>query len=393
MIELKTAKYKGVEFLFTSMPTSGGNRLIKFNYPGSDQQAIERQGKAPRTFNITAIIPHEDYYQKRDNLLRVLEDGQSGVLTHPTFGDVENVINGVYTLTEITNELGRAQIVIPFEVNDASGIPQVSDNLVTQVQQSSSLLNSQLYNDLADNYNVTFNFPGNYADSFENINSMIDAFVSASELIEPNEERAAEFTQLVNLVRDNVNDLIQTPGNLSDSISLLFESFNNLTDIPIDTFNSFKGLFSFGDDDPEINPTTVSRIERKNNRDLLRTNIKTQSLSYAYVTSGTIEYETTEDLESIQDTLEEQYTDIRENQLITNEALEELDRTRVQGIKTLDEVLVTTRQIITITTKRTPLSVLLYRYYGNTDLFDIIAELNNIKQNGFVEGDIRILTV
>ena len=114
IIQLKTAKYKGVEFLFEDAATTGGNRLIKFNYPGSDKQSIEVQGKAPRSFNITAWIPHENYYQERDNLLRVLEDGEEGVLTHPTFGDVEKVISGVYTLTEVISELGRAKITIPF---------------------------------------------------------------------------------------------------------------------------------------------------------------------------------------------------------------------------------------------------------------------------------------
>ncbi len=77
LIELKTAKYKGVEFLFEDMSTTGGNRLIKYNFPGSDKQAIERQGRLPRTFNLTAIIPHENYYQQRDNLLRVLDEVQT----------------------------------------------------------------------------------------------------------------------------------------------------------------------------------------------------------------------------------------------------------------------------------------------------------------------------
>ena len=100
LIQLKTANYKGVEFAIRDMPTTGGNRIIKFNYPGSDKQSIEVQGKAPRSFSLTAVIPHENYFSERDELLRVLEDGERGTLVHPTFGAIENVINGEFSLNE-----------------------------------------------------------------------------------------------------------------------------------------------------------------------------------------------------------------------------------------------------------------------------------------------------
>jgi len=172
IIQLKVGKYKGVEFLFELMPTTGGNRLIKFNFPGSDRQSIERQGKAPKSFNITIWIPHENYFQKRDDLLRVLEDGESGVLTHPTFGDVENVINGIYTLTETISELGRAKLKVPFEVDDSPGIPVQSGDLVSQVQSASDLLNTQLAADVTDGYGVTLSFSGNFNDALDNLTAI-----------------------------------------------------------------------------------------------------------------------------------------------------------------------------------------------------------------------------
>ena len=128
-------------------------------------------------------------------------------------------------------------------------------------------------------------------------------------------------------------------------------------------------------------------------RTQVRSNMKTQALSFSYTNAALDTYETSDELDEAQADLEAQYLDIRDNQLITNEALEELDRVRVQAQKTLSDASVVTPAIITIQTELTPLSVLLYEYYGNTDLFDTIAELNNIKMNAFVEGDVRILTV
>lgn len=401
MIELKTAKYKGVEFLFESMPTTGGNRLIKYNYPGSDKQSIERQGKAPQSFSIAIIIPHDNYYQKRDALLQILNDGEKGVLTHPTFGDVDNVITGIYTLTETISELGRAKLVVPFEIDDATGIPVQSGNLVSQVQEKSSLLNNQLITDLASNYNVSLNFPANFTDALENITSLGSAFDLVSQLADPITGKASDFAKLVNSFIDNAGDLIQSPFDLADKVSGLFISLVNLypvnsaIDNRVNSASSLavlKGLFTFGDNDPIIRTNTVSRTQRKRNRDLVRANVKTQALSYAYLAAAQIDYETTDDLDLVQSELETQYLDIRNNQLMTNEGLEALDVLRVQGQKTLDNARVTTRSIITIETQRKPLSVLVFDYYGSTELVDIIAELNNINQNAFVEGDVKILT-
>ena len=70
IIQLKSGKFKGVEFLFSEMPTTGGNRLIKYNFPGSDKQNIERQGLKPRAYTFTIWVPAENYYQERDDLLR-----------------------------------------------------------------------------------------------------------------------------------------------------------------------------------------------------------------------------------------------------------------------------------------------------------------------------------
>lgn len=393
MIELKTAKYKGVEFLFIGdMPTVGGNRLIKYNFPGSDKQAIERQGKVPRTFTLPAVIPYEDYYQQRDNLLRVLEDGEKGVLTHPTFGDIENIINGQYTLIEKTSELGRATITIPFEVDDAPGIPQQSGALASQVQAQSDLLNMQLAADLGDTYAVDPGFSGNFSDALENLDNVSEAFARASEFAEPVAENISAFRASINTFSASIGGLIQIPADLATSVRGLFEDLNNLYSTPETLLGAFNLLFPFGDDDPEVQTNTVGRVQRKQNRDLVRANLRVQALSYSYLNAAEVEYSTTEDLELVQDNLEAQYLDARNNQLLSNESLEGLDRVRVQALKALDVARVNTRSIIMIETPLRPLAVLVYEYYGATDLVETIAELNNINQNAFVEGEVRILT-
>ena len=397
MIDLKTCRYKGVEFLFDSMPTTGGNRLVKFNYPGSDKQSVERQGKAPRTFTITAIIPHDDYYRNRDELLRVLDDGLAGTLSHPTFGEIENIINGVYTLTEKITELGRATITIPFEVDDAKGIPVQSEELTTQVQAESIALNDQIEVDLDIGYEVEPNNTGNFADAETNLGGIVSELNIAADSAAKITSKAAEYKKTLKEFNDNIRSFIREPvtgkDKLSSSIVGLFTEIGSLFDIPADAYAAYKKVFDFGNEDVAIKENTFGKIERSKNRKLIKANVKAQSLSFAYVEAVQIDYETTDDLDIVQNELETQYLDIRNNQLMSNEALEHLDILRVVALKALDDARVGTRRIITIETKRRPLSVLIYAFYGNTDLMDVIADINNIKQNAFVEGEIKILSI
>lgn len=435
IIQLKVAKYKGVEFLFETATTTGGNRLIKFNFPGSDRQSIERQGKSPRSYPMTIWIQHDNYFQVKDELLRVLEDGEKGVLTHPTDGDIDNIINGEYQLVETISELGRGRLTVTFEIDDSVGIPIQSGDLVSQVQSASDLLNNQLAADITGDYEASLNFLGNFNDALDNLNNISVAINSASTLANPISNLVADFTKVITTFTNSIGNLVQSPANLSSSINALFESLNNLYDTPDETFRVLKDLFTFGDDDPVIAtvaptnanntnpiavPKTAGLTERKRNRDLLRANMRTQSLSYAYLNAVQVDFSNTDDLDLVQEELENQYANIRDNQtisgrslsgqlisgesrstadqlvndqLLSNESLELLDRIRVQAQKTFDNVRVSTQSIITVETPLRPLSVIVFSYYGSNDLVETIADLNNINQNAFVEGEIRILTV
>ena len=392
MIDLKTATYKGVEFLFEDMPTTGGNRLIKFNYPGSDNQAIERQGKAPRTFTINAIIQHDNYYKRRDDLLRVLEDGEKGILIHPTFGEIANVYSGIYTLNETTTELGRATISIPFEISDAVGIPIKSADLVSQVQVESDLLNDSITADVVADFEVTNSLTGNFQDAVNKLKDLNKVFDNAMHIADPLISEVNDANALLKSFDNQINKLIGQPSNLVSSVLGIFNSITNLYSTPAGTIKSLSSIFKFGDNDTVIQQTTVSKVQRVKNREVLNTAVNVAAINNAYLSAAQVEYKTTEDIDLVQVQLENQYTYIRDNLSVSNTTLEQLDRVRVQTLKTLDNARVNTRQIITVTVTNQPLSVIAYSYYGNTDLVDTLAELNNIKRNAFVEGDIKILT-
>ena len=398
IIQLKAAKFNGVPFLFKDTTTTGGNRLIKFNYPGSDAQAIERQGKLPRTFNMVIVIPHDDYFAQKKAILDVLEDGRKGVLTHPYFGDVENVIPGRYTLTEKLTELGRAEISVPFEIDDFGGVPVVSSTLVSQVKSSGLLVNDQVASDLADNFSVSSKLSNTITDSFDSLNGFADDLITASETSDPLTDNISGFNKDIQAFRAKIGSLIVSPADLAGEIGSLLNSLNILFETPEAVVGAFTALFSFGSNDPVFPvdenglASTASRTARLNNRDQLRANVKAQALSYSYTSAVDTNYATEDDLELAQADLELKYIDLRDNQKISNEALELLDRQRIDAQSSFTAILVSTQKIVTIEVPTIqPLAVVIYAEYGSTELVDIIAELNDITQTSFVEGTIKVL--
>lgn len=394
IIQLKTGNYKGVDILFVESSTAGGNRIIKFQYPGSNNQSVEYQGRAKRSFNMTIWIPHENYYSVRDEVLRVLDDGVKGTFTHPTFGAIENVVNGLWTLTEKNSELGRAAISTVFEIDDGDGVPIEAGALATQVAAESEILNNIVDGDLADNYHVTLSFIGNFEDAVNNLGNLTKGLTNAVTSVSPAIDVAAEFSQTIKNFSDNIVNLVQAPSDLAGRVSDIFTSLNSYLDNQADTAAVFTRLFNFGDTDPVINPTTAGRLERIANRDYLRAAIRVKALSYAFVNFALVDYTTTESLEAAQAELDAQYSDCWNNQALSNAALEQLDRLRVQAQKTFNEKLTNTKSVVTINvTPMQPLSVVVYSYYGSTELVDTIAELNDIVLNAFVEGELKVLVL
>jgi prophage DNA circulation protein len=392
IIQLKESSYKGVSFPVKEMPTDGGRRVIKIRYPRSDKQSIEDQGLIPREFSITAIIPHDDYYNVKDSLLRVLEDGEKGTLVHPTFGNIESVRNGTYSLEEKITELGKAEILIKFFIDDAVGVPVESARIASRVQTASDVFNASLASDMSAAFEITSTNTGNFADAKDAALNVPFSFSDISKGIQASADKIDEFNGLIVSYQNNVGKIVQDPVDMAAKNNELFNSLNNLYENSDDTYQIMSGLFGFGDDDPSFEQNTAARIERQQNRELIRSNMKGQALSYSYVLAVQIEFTNEVDLNNSLVALEDQYTDIRDNQLLSNESLLAMDDVRVQASAAFAEKLLNTRKVITINTRKMPLSVLVYQYYGSTELVPTIANLNKIRNNAFVEGDVEILS-
>ncbi len=404
MFELKRASYKKIQFFMRVASTRGGRKDVLHEYPGSDRQSVEDLGLKPRSYNITIIINDRDYEQRRDILLAVLSEGENGVLEHPTFGILENIVVRKWKLRETLDDVSRAEIDVEFAINDAPAIPFQQGTSPNELQSLNRQLIDSSSANIEDFYTGNSTLPGVYESAVESIEKVSDAFSDVRTF-------GANITAQVNIYNagivnftNQINSLVTQPALLANAIATLFANLNELFIAPADTYGAFVALFGFASGSIPSTANTLGRIQRVSNQNIIDKTMNIGALGYAYVASSQLEFQTNIDIEDVEAQLETQYasainpnlsseeTDNGVNSGISDDMLEDLNDLRVSSLELLDDEILNTKKIISMTVPKLPISVIAYRLYGSTDLADSLVSLNGINQSTFVAGDILVLS-
>ena len=102
---LRPASFRGVSFFVETTSGESGRRIVVHEYPKRDEPYAEDMGRRTRYFPFTAYVIGEDYFQKRDALIKACEDIGPGTLVHPYRGEI-NVVVESFKWSE-TNAEGR----------------------------------------------------------------------------------------------------------------------------------------------------------------------------------------------------------------------------------------------------------------------------------------------
>ena len=391
--ELQPASFKGAKFIVTAARLSGGRKDIKHSFPNSNKQTIEDLGLAPRVFSLTAVVTGNNYIQDRDRLLSVLEEGGKGTLIHPFYGRLDNYVARSYTLSENMSALGEAKFNIVFEINNDPGPPIKSQNTLSIIESGNNTYIGAVSSDINDNYSVTPSFTGNFSSASGKLDDVGTAFNSNTSLVQASSGQVNEFQKQLNKFGIDTNFLLQNPSELSTDLLALFDTVDSLyTDIP-STIAVLEKFFNFGDDDIEINLTTIGRIERNNNNLIINQSVQSVALSYAYFNTAQIDFETTSEIDSLANRLETQYQKLIIAEGLQSETLDDLTNLRADMQGFFNDQRIRARQIITVNVNTISARLLAYKFYGESSQGEQILELNNVKQNvNFLQGNIDILT-
>lgn len=413
IVETKAGAYKGIPLLLVSSSIAGGRKDVLFEYPNSDRQFVEDQGLRKRVYTMRIVVPHTDFIETRDDILRVLEEGGVGPLDHPYYGRIENVAARSYVIDERETSLGRAEIQVEFTVSDNAAIPEKSFNSISEAATLNEVLGDSLTADIADGFEVDEGLVGNFQDAQDMLNDVSEAFDDVTAVVTAVTTQINQYAANINAFTAKINQLIALPQDLANSVKGIFSTVNALFASVEDTYKAFTegGFFDFGDGSAGVPQTTQGRVQRAQNRDVINQAVQGFALGFAYVNAAQIQFQTVEDIDAVSVQLDEQYTKLIAAPSValpgiatpsvaaavvnglSVESITALTDLRTLANALLDDQRTEAKKVITVDVQTTPMSVIAYRYYGNTDLADTLLKLNSIKGAAFVNGPIKILTV
>jgi len=136
---------------------------------------------------------------------------------------------------------------------------------------------------------------------------------------------------------------------------------------------------------------TAGLIERQKNEAIINASMNAIALVYAYEAAASIEYDTVASIDTVANQLDEQYKVV----MLSSASVETKNNVTDMRLIVLDffaEQRLTASQIIDVNTAPTTARLLGYQFYGNDEVGESIAALNDISDVSFVEGDVKVLT-
>jgi len=387
--------YKGVPIRIASSSVEGGRRKSVKSFPNRDTESVEDMGRIPRRYTLEIIIAGlsgSDYFAYRNQLLAAIEtDPAPGVMIHPLYGRIENVVASTYSISEDFSDFGYTTVRVEFRVNGNVGIPQSSGTAIPLISEQNTITQSSVARSIASGFTITGKNIKNIEDVVAKVTAIVSKVDNATKFIGEVSDRINTFNATVGTLSGDVNGLVRNPVALADSINGLFLAAGGLSSSASTTFDIFKNLFGFGDDDNTIYPTTSSLTRRAKNRSVLNAAVGSAALGYAYLSASQINYETTEEIDKAEESLEEQFAAVQATNA-DQDIKDNLADMRLLVTNVLQEARLRASAIKTISTRATTARVLAFDYYGSDELGATINDINNFANVAFVEGDVRILT-
>jgi len=399
--ELHEASYRNAVFFITSTDTAGGRKDAKKEFIDSDLQVIEDLGLKQRIFNMNGTIAARrdnageiiiSYLNVRNELIAALEKGGTGVLIHPWYGRLTNIVCRSFSISEDVSRLGDGKISIMFEVSNTDGIPVENKRVIGRVSTFHESMLDLARDTLAETWEVTVGATNNFEAAKNKLINFSKAVDEATSPIATLTAQNNKHTNLLSNFNADIVGLVSRPSDLADSVNAIMSSVGSLYSTSDGTLMAFENLYDFGDDDVNLPQTTAIAIERKRNNDIMNSVVQSEALSFSYLNASQVEYETVESINEAEANLEVQFDKLALDPIVDPDIVDALTDLRVVTQEFFEEEKLTTSQIITVQTTPTSTRLLAFAYYGESDLGEEIAELNEFFDSALQQGDIRIFT-
>jgi prophage DNA circulation protein len=384
------ASFRGANFWFIGDSRTQGRRIIEHEYPGQSDDT-EDLGIKTRSFTIQAVIKGFFYEDDKKKLEKALNELGPGILIHPFLGSIVCVALP-YTISESNSKVGIANYTLNFK--EVSGItyPVAS----TDVSSLIANLYNKLYDFIKDYLNGEYiaKFLANVLAAAQKLKELERILSSIGGSIRGGDADKSDYESFAKKFGSNVTKFASPNGNIGDNVTQLVGTFDIISTDGQTRFDSSNQFFGFGQDDSFLDFNTVQNNQNVNNLKIINGATNSLALTNMYDSAKNIIFTDQEQLDNTVQALNNNYdTLIDSNKVVLKEdLLDELDDIRVESNKFFNQIRLQLPRIIEIETKPIPLAVLVYQYYGNTDNYDIILDLNNIYNPSRISGTIKMLS-
>lgn len=390
--QLYSASFRGVSFYVRDSSIESGRKTITHEFPNADRRYVEDLGRLQTTYRIKALVTGNSttYISNRNSLIKALEQPGLGQLIHPFYGTI-NVTPKPFTLSESIRELNFANFDLVFEASQDNIYPNELINNLSRINVLSEESLSILQENISNVFNVNLNYLNNFQDAQNVLNNLANSFLGNTNSFTRNLNGINDFSSFLSQYTNNINSNILNPSSLASNNIQLFEQTQSVIPTPKQQIETYQKFYDFNDNLQPVPQTTVPRVQRQVNRDIIKDSVQANALIKSYQAAPEIEYSNINELNETQKLLEDQYNKIQQSNVLDDNTKISISNIRNENRKFFDQEKLSINKIASINTKREPLSVLSYRYYGNTQRVDELRRLNNIKDPAFVEGDVDIL--
>lgn len=242
-MEDRKASFKDVEFEIENIQMECGNRLVTHEYPQQDTPYIENLGNKAKKITVQAWVIADDAYDRRNALLKAVEEKEPGTLVIPSIGEIE-VYCEACSYSEDPMVRRKVAFTLSFVQTGVQKYPDGEIDTKGTVISSSDDLITKGQGIFAEAFSVE-GFPSYvFDDAASALGEITSALTDGFSLVTSPLSDGVGFVTSQAEALAGLVDLITNPAALADGLVALFAEFGEFS--LSDPFSTYTELASTG---------------------------------------------------------------------------------------------------------------------------------------------------
>lgn len=227
--KLRPASFKKAEFFVSSSEGSFGRKVVLHEFPRKEFPLAEDLGKKAREFSFDAYVLGDDYFDARDEILKVCQEDGAGDLVHPYLGKLYAICTGI-KLKESAGSGGIAEFTLSFVEQEKKPVASGLLDFVSGLGLAAEALRDAA----AEAFDDAFSIVGQanvVADAaVDAVESVADSLASVERIARGNILKISEFAYKVRKIKGAVRSILGIPGGLSSAYMGAMDTLKNAFD-------------------------------------------------------------------------------------------------------------------------------------------------------------------